>query len=210
MKNSVLLSLLLCACSSTPDTPTPEASQATESKVSTKKNRKNRTKETKAERTARLNRAADIRAGIDPDKPLPKWQAINFGKSKSDNAHPEMNIDCKVGKMGEVEVQHAGKTVSQTGLDALLAGEQAISVQLTQDKTVTVLSVARLAPKKNKTVEAVSCDGTVIEIPGNTLSSDTAWVLMKNKKGFLKLLDWRETQKPTQPKGRGITVLRQK
>ena len=121
-----------------------------------------------------------------------------------------MNIECEAGKVGMLEIQRAGQTVSQTALDTLLEGDTAISIELGQGKTVTVLSVARLAAQKNAAVEAISCDGTVIDIPAATLSSDTTWVLMKNKKGLLKLLDWQVEQKLTQPKGRAITVLRQK
>jgi hypothetical protein len=71
---------------------------------------------------------------------------------------------------------------------------------------VKVLSVARLVSRRAKAVQAVCCDGSVTEIPAGPLSQDAAWVLMKNKKGHLKLLDWQTARVPTKPKARKVTV----
>lgn len=160
--------------------------------------------ETPEARTARLNRAADIAAGIDPDQPLPKWTM----PSRTANVVPS-KPSCEVGVQGVLRVEGVGVTGRSESYEVLLGGGAAISTKHGRETLQRVVSLGRLVPDPQRALEVVSCEGTVLAIPAGSAAADAAWVLTENKRGMLKLMDWREGQDGRQPAARNVTMLRQ-
>ncbi len=160
------------------------------------------TPETPAERTKRLNREADLRAGLDPDKPLAKWDLSAM------SAEPKASVPCTSGTAGQLQIEVAGKPPQTATHAELAAGPAAWTPAIGRLETRLVVRVSALVSGGTGPLTAVSCTGETIEIPGDQLNAADRWVLVLNQRQELKLVDLVSSPGGKAPAARHVTVLR--
>lgn len=158
--------------------------------------------ETPAERTARLNREADLRAGLDPNKPLAKWD-LSAVTAPSPPAAP-----CTTGTAGQLEITLAGKPILSTTHAELAAGPAAWTPAVARLEGRTVVRVAALVSDGTGPLTAVSCTGETFDVPADQLATPDRWVLVLNPREELKLVDLQTSPGAKKPAARHVTVLR--
>jgi len=158
--------------------------------------------ETAEERKARLYREADLRAGLEPGKPLPKW---DLSSMKSAVEEPEA---CVVGTHGRLEITGGAEGFVGGELDVLEQSEAVVELTDGRHRTDRVLGVARLVGATTSDVIAVNCRGVEAVIPASELTPDDRWVVVRNQRKELKLLDRGRAEGKDKPVLRHVTAFR--
>jgi|GEM_PF-6764530 len=195
MRGFPFVPLLLVACSGT--TETTELNDVVEPSADRPE------PETPEARRARLNREADLRAGIDPDQPFPEWNLTTAPP-------PEPDTTCVVGDLHHLEVVVGVAAPVRTAVVDLEQGPMQVALPDGLSTRHAALSVARLTVGATGDVLATACDGGTLRVSAGELADEQRWLLSRNKKDQLKLMDTLAADNPVRPQLRAVTRLERK
>ena len=161
---------LLIACTTEPTPPPAAPSEPTPAAEPRA--------ETPEERRERLFREADIRAGIDPDKPLPKWDLSGIPQT------PPPRPTCKLGTSAALRVERPSTTAEEKSAEEWLKHEGAIALTEGRHKGQPALPISVLFPDGTPPT-AIECAGNGVVVEGDR----SQWLLVTNRNGQFKLID---------------------
>lgn len=159
--------------------------------------------ETDAERTERLNREADRRAGLAPGQSLPAWDLAPMAATGPTKAPKS----CVVGARGALVVEAPSALGPGGALSDLEAGPAGLTLTAGRHQGARALQLATLVGPGDGPVTVRSCSGGSMEIAADQLSPDDRWLLVLNNRGSLKLIDRSQGERADKAVARDVTAL---